>query len=388
MAFISISDYNQPLKQSDGNSFEVKSSSKNTAELSPMILTQSDTDVTRTMFIPKMVDNSKSPNMCISGKISYEKRQKNDEYPSDKLSPHNIRVGESMEINLNTEAIYKLFSYLSDLYGFHESNGIPQGRRTFSQVDGRLSDLLEFLQNDPEANEFLTNPQSLDLTKMLFQRITQFQSIDALLGILNSLTDDNISILNNSINLERLNRAISLIEDNLDNSNEEFWQTEVFASNQWILSQIFATPCTILGDKAYVGGKGIDNKRGNIVDFIYLNKLSENVALIEIKTPKTNIIHSKYRQSYSFTEDMSGSINQVINYRNNLIKNYNSIRDNSIEEFKVFSPKCIVIIGKIKDMNSNEIGAFESFRNSLNNIEIIAFDEILQRIKDLRSIFV
>ena len=388
MAFISISDYNQPLKQSDGNSFEVKSSSKNTAELSPMILTQSDTDVTRTMFIPKMVDNSKSPNMCISGKITYEKRQKNDEYPSDKLSPHNVRVGESMEINLNTEAIYKLFSYLSDLYGFHESNGIPQGRRTFSQVDGRLSDLLEFLQNDPEANEFLTNPQSLDLTKMLFQRITQFQSIDALLGILNSLTDDNISTLNNSINLERLNRAISLIEDNLDNSNEEFWQTKVFASNQWILSQIFATPCTILGDKAYVGGKGIDNKRGNIVDFIYLNKLSENVALIEIKTPKTKIIHSKYRQSYSFTEDMSGSINQVMNYRNSLIKNYNSIRDNSIEEFKVFSPKCIVIIGKIKDMNSNEIGAFESFRNSLNNIEIISFDEILQRIKDLRSIFV
>lgn len=388
MALIPISDFNQPLKECDGNSFEVKSSSKKTADFSPMILTKSETDVTRTIFTPKMVDNSKSPNMCISGKITYEKRQKNEEYPSEKLSPHNIRVGELMEISLNTEAIYNLFSYLSNLYGFHESNGIPQGRRTFSQVDSRLCDLLDFLQNDSEVNDFLTNPQSLDLTKLLFQRITQIHSAGALLDVLNDLNDDNISTLNNSISLERLNRAISLIEDNLDNNSEEFWQAKVFKDNQWILSQLFATPCTILDDKAYVGGKGIDNQRGNIVDFIYLNKLSENVALIEIKTPKTKIIQNKYRQSYSFTEEMSGSINQVINYRNSLIKNYNSIHDNSSEEFKVFSPKCIVIIGKIKDMNKNEIGAFENYRHSLNNIEIITFDEILQKIKDLRALFV
>lgn len=162
----------------------------------------------------------------------------------------------------------------------------------------------------------------------------------------------------------------------------------MFKDNQWILSQLFATPCTILDDKAYVGGKGIDNQRGKLVDFLYQNIISDNVALIEIKTPKTKIIHKEYRQSYSFTDEMSGSINQVINYRNSLIENYNSIRSNSVKEFKVFSPKCIVIIGKIIDMNSNEIGAFESYRHSLNNIEIITYDEILQRIKDLRNLFV
>ena len=38
-------------------------------------------------------------------------------------------------------------------------------------------------------------------------------------------------------------------------------------------------------------------------------------------------------------------------------------------------------------MKSKQSAAFENYRNSLNNIEIITFDEILQRLKDLRDVF-
>ena len=38
-------------------------------------------------------------------------------------------------------------------------------------------------------------------------------------------------------------------------------------------------------------------------------------------------------------------------------------------------------------MNPSEKAAYENYRNSLNNIEIITFDEILQRLIDLRDVF-
>ena len=50
------------------------------------------------------------------------------------------------------------------------------------------------------------------------------------------------------------------------------------------------------------------------------------------------------------------------------------------------TPKCVVIIGKMSGMNSGQIAAFENFRNSLNNILVITFDELYQRIIDLITI--
>jgi hypothetical protein len=46
-------------------------------------------------------------------------------------------------------------------------------------------------------------------------------------------------------------------------------------------------------------------------------------------------------------------------------------------------PKCVIIIGKLASMKEKEISAFENFRNSLNNIIIMTFDELHKRIVDL-----
>ena len=65
---------------------------------------------------------------------------------------------------------------------------------------------------------------------------------------------------------------------------------------------------------------------------------------------------------------------------------YNLQRCSANQEFYAFNPKCIVVIGSLATMNADGLSAFENYRNSLSNIEIIAFDEVLQRLKDLRSI--
>ena len=371
----------------DGDRIEVKSTSAATADISPIVLSRSDTDVTRIVFEPTLVTNIHDKNKCVSGKLIYEKRSKGDVYPTEKVTPRSIKTGETMELSLGTTAVLTLFQYLASLYEIYSENGIPYGSASYKRIDRSFSSFLEIIQKDPSAARMIGNPENFELVKTLLQLITRAESLESLAVALHNLQGDRIAQLSESISVERLDRVITLIEDNLENEVEEFWQTAVFKENQWVLSQLFASPCTIFQDKAYVGGKGIDNRNGNLCDFLYQNQISNNVVLIEIKTPQTKIIHGPYRHSYSFTQEMSGAINQVINYRDSLMKEYNNLGRDADRPFSAFNPKCVVIIGKLSVLEPKQIAAFENYRNSLNNIEVITYDEILLRLKDLKSVF-
>ena len=341
-----------------------------------------------------MVDNKKEPNKSVSGKLLYEKKRKNDShFPSEtagssvKVSRGAVKVGDWMEFQLNTSETYELYQGLKHLYALYDDIGeIPYGSATYTRVDSSLRQFLSIIQNDPSAARMIGNEENYDLFKTLLRLITQTSSLDSLKKSLAELQDENAQHLAMSLNIVKLQRVATLMADNLDNNSEEFWQTTVFKENQWVLAQIFACPCTIFSDKAYVGGKGVDNSGGNLCDFIYQNRLSQNVALIEIKTPCTEIIGNSYRGTYSFSHELSGAVNQVLNYRDNLTKSYYTLCHQSASQFEVLSPKCVVIIGKLASMNSTQIAAFESFRNSLSGVQILTFDELYQRVIDLIAI--
>lgn len=87
--------------------------------------------------------------------------------------------------------------------------------------------------------------------------------------------------------------------------------------------------------------------------------------------------------TYSFSSEMSGAINQVLNYKDSLTKEFYSLQSKSSPQFEVFNPKCVVIIGRISAMDVDEVAAFERFRNSLNNVTVVTFDELYTRITGL-----
>ncbi len=114
--------------------------------------------------------------------------------------------------------------------------------------------------------------------------------------------------------------------------------------------------------RRFVGGKSLNNKGGNVCDFIYRNKMTQNVALIEIKTPCTEIVGKPYRETYSMSLDMSGAVNQVLNYRDELQKNFNELTRDLEDDDTVrsFSPKCVIVIGKINTLNAKQQKAYAS----------------------------
>lgn len=162
------------------------------------------------------------------------------------------------------------------------------------------------------------------------------------------------------------------------NKNEYFWHN-LIKKYSWLISLIINEPVIIVEDEAYIGGKSIHNKEGNIIDFIYQNKLSGNLALIEIKTPQTKIIGKIYRQTYSLSNELTGSINQLLGYKDHFQKNFYALNQNSNLTFKLISPNAYLIIGNQERLNKEEKESFELFRKNLNGITIITFDELFEK---------
>ena len=162
-----------------------------------------------------------------------------------------------------------------------------------------------------------------------------------------------------------------------------------FTENSWVLSNILSIPVAILKGKAYVGGKDYTDGGGRIADFLYRNELTKNVCIIEIKTPIKKLIDTKtpYRKPdvYSLGKELTGGVVQVLDQKDNLQREFYKLSEG---KFEAFNPKTVLIIGKIKDLNKGQLKSFELFRNNLKDVEIVTFDELLERTKMVFGNFV
>ncbi len=161
-----------------------------------------------------------------------------------------------------------------------------------------------------------------------------------------------------------------------------------FKDNSWIFSYLFAAPHFLFQDEYYVGGQKGNDKGARYADFIYKNNLTDNATIIEIKTHKAPLLHkTAYRKAgkiYPISSGISGAINQVLDQKHTLLRNYSNV---ATGDFEVFEPRCIIVAGKIGDIPKDSRKNFDLFRQNLRNIEIICFDEVLVKAKILLNQF-
>ncbi len=185
--------------------------------------------------------------------------------------------------------------------------------------------------------------------------------------------------------LEKFEEIITLKVDS-DNL-EQKWQV-FLRDNNWVFSTIFAQPVILHKREAYVGGKTLDNTNGKYNDFL-LKNLSDNVSFLEIKTHKTKLTEtSAYRGNdvFGVSKDLSGSVAQVLNQRDNFQKEFYNLKgkNKSKENFETFNSKCIVLIGNLADLSEEQRYSFEIQRNNYKDVEIITFDELKEKIQSLQ----
>ncbi|MGD0342674.1 MAG: Shedu immune nuclease family protein [Bacteroidales bacterium] len=359
---------------------KIQSTSRNSALGEPIILRQ--TTKSRLIFLPEIVNNVENPDCCVKGAFIYQVKLPSGEWELFKtLDLNKLKDGEWVKISIKTEELKKLIVDLDKYYNIYEKFGIQQGSKEFILTDDNIKPILEQILEKKGNFLKLLEKGGPEILEKLLTWLSVTSDTELVVNKLQNLKIDNLNKINSLLGVSNIKKLLELWEKNKENPDEEFWQ-QTFTNHSWILSQIFSHPIVILNDKAFVGGKAITDKGGKIIDFLFQNKITSNVILIEIKNPNTKLLGHEYRGVYSISEELSGTINQVLNYREELNKNYFSLLEASDNEFVSFNPKCLIIAGCIKAEINNKVKlkTLEIFRNDIKSVEVISFDELHEKI--------
>lgn len=244
-------------------------------------------------------------------------------------------------------------------------------------------EVVEDLLESEESYNKIIEKGGLSLFKNIIDWVLNTDRPNEIINKLQELNIETLKDLNILSGLTQIKQVLKIWDNNKENDNEEFWQN-ILSEYSWVISQLFSHPLVIFSNKAYIGGKNISNKRGNIVDFLYQNKITENVILIEIKTPQTKLLGAKYRQTYAVSNEISGALNQLLNYKKQLQHSYSLLIQEAgeNERFLAINPKTLLILGNAEAelTDKSQLEAFELYRSNSKDIEIITFDEIFLKV--------
>jgi hypothetical protein len=359
---------------------ETESTSRKTAAATDIVLREGPQ--ARLLFRPEIVDNTGRPEAAVRGRFLYQRKKRTDQWIEfDRLPLNSVKVDEGYQLEIHSSELHKLLLSLRKLYQLANAYGVPQGKKSFLEVGGAIADLLALA--GPELQEVFTSnsEDAIRLFRLLVHWISKRPSVSVLEGTSELLE------LNAVVGLANLKAFLDGWKTNGPVAKEEYWQV-LFAKNAFVLSQLFAYPVILIKDKAYLGGKGFTNTGGHVVDFLCKLESTDAAAIVEIETPATLILRSEYRDGvYPISYELTGAIAQALKYRNSLMENLQNLQGEK-PTVLASEPYCVVVAGDCKELNSTDRRAsFERFRERLNGVRILTFDEVYKRVDGLLGIF-
>jgi len=181
--------------------------------------------------------------------------------------------------------------------------------------------------------------------------------------------------------------------------DESVWQ-KFFEKNTWImgygLSYIFNSPLDGKKLEQVVSGASVFQRGKRIDALLKTRGIINSICFAEIKTHKTALlkqVKDPYRgESWAISDELAGAIAQIQRTIQRSIENIKSkveIKDSEDnltgEGLFIYKPKAFLVIGSLNEfigsrgINESKYSSFEMFRKSINDIEIITYDELYER---------
>ncbi len=373
-------------RRSPESEIETTSTSRNTAVATPLILRERDH--VRLVFVPMLVNNERSPEAAVRGCFIYQKKATKDQWAPVATVPLNsLKCGEGYKLDLKAGEVLKLAKGLWELYRlFRQQGGVPQGRSRWVRIESGLARLVAL--NEAEFRDFLDTHQhdaAATLARLLRWMAASPQRAEAAARLAGTQQNE-LPQLTALLGLSAVKDALEYWRTNQDNDTEGFWQ-RALAERAYVLSQVFAYPVVVIGQKAYLGGKDLTNAGGKVVDYLATVESTDAVVLIEIKTPKTPLLGSEYRdKTYPLSSQLVGAVAQSLVYRQSLMREFNAVRGE--RRLTLGEPRCLVVAGNAqRDLATREKReSFELQRERLQGVTVVTYDELftrLQRLVDL-----
>ena len=314
-----------------------------------------------------------------------------------KYGKDNLDLNKS-ELLLSAKTMDELFIVLKNLFDRQREAKDKLARDSLAKY---------FPQHiQPKESKYIKNSVSIVLGPLLSEASNFSESdIDTLLKALNKISEsksivETKTVIQTKEVIEKyyfeevIENYEKLMQQKGETKNlENKWQ-KFFEKHSWVFSNILSFPVILHQSQPYVGGKKMSNRGGKVSDFLVKNELTNNVALVEIKTHASQLIKKgkAYRGQdvYAVSDDLTGAINQVLNQRDALQKEFYILKgkDKENSDWEVLNSKCVVLLGCIESLKGNTgmLESFEFFRNNSKDVLVITFDELLSRIKTMENL--
>ena len=274
----------------------------------------------------------------------------------------------------------------------HENNALisrnEKERESFNYLISRLDPNYDEILAPVEKNAISNLASRISATNSPLSKADQLSVIDLMYENTKDIYRNNEKRLTGIaeeiefLNLESLIDKIKILLSK-NKSIEDDWQ-KLLNDNPFIIQLVFGYPVVKIKNEAHVGGQKIDGKGGKIVDFLMRHSLTNNTALVEIKTPGTKLVGAPYRGGICPpSTELCGAINQILDQKYLFQKEIMSLKVNTRQyDMESYSIECILIIGKVPETEDQK-KSFELFRHNSKDVKIFTFDELLGRLEDM-----
>jgi hypothetical protein len=314
----------------------------------------------------------------------YQRKQKKDDWANVPIEPlSRLKSGECYQLELHAGELLPLLRKLGELYSLHRRQGVPRGREQYVRMERSLAQFLEMSETD--LSTFLDSHQA-DALHTLHRVLRWLSGTSGLSDFLDTHGNE-ISVLNALLGAASLRSVLEIWRTNSVNADEDFWQ-KTFSAHAFVLSQLLAYPIVIIGEKAYVGGKRVDNRHGNLADFLAQAESTGNALVVELKTPTTALLGQEYRTDvFPPSRELGGAIAQALHYRDSLLSDIHALRQTPGGELLVAEPRSLVVIGNTAELDiDGKRASFERFRERLQGITVVTFDELFSKVEALAKL--
>lgn len=303
--------------------------------------------------------------------------------------------------------------YILTIQKFTSDTGSPH-KAYFSFRGDEIRTLVDFIKSIKELNledEKGFSIKDEELKKLILTKEQAFSIYKDNEELFKEVLNDNITqddILNLVYKKEQLEYFEKLLSENgffesektrLNISKDEaLWQS-FFEKNTWIfgygLQYIINVPLEKKKLEQVVDGYDIVH-RGKRIDALMKSKgIITYLCFAEIKTHKTQLLNAPYRPNvFPPSNELSGGISQIHKTVQSSLENLvnkvqptDEIGNPTGEEIFMYRPKSFLLVGSLKEfetangVNKEKYSSFELYRKSIKDIEIITFDELLERAK-------
>lgn len=324
-------------------------------ETDPIVLRETDTR--RLVFVPMIVANEDP----VRGYFVWQRKLKGDAWEDITGETLNsLKAGEGFKLELRSAEVTALVEGVLARKQIYEKHGIEFGERDYV-AEAELPEVVRKILEEPDS-ELAQALQALDPAELL--------------------------ALGRSVDLSKLDALLAeWDEKEAAHEDDEDFSQELLNRNAWVFSQLTGSPVVLLQERAYVGGKDISNTGGGVVDYLIQNELTNNVSLVEIKTPAAELCAREYRGgTYPPGREVVGGVVQVLGYRGHFLGEIANLRGGN-DSYRAYNPRCFVIAGRIGSLDENtKIRSFELFRTAQSGVQIIAFDEVRVRLQGIRDV--